>query len=130
MKASGESEVKLVPLEAYTAGGHGNQLGQMSIDKIFHGDLDAVRKGEMLNAMTAVKGSAGYVATEQISGKLAGKSGGFILQHFGIINGGADRLMLEVVPDSGTGELNGISGQMKIIITDGKHVYKFDYELP
>lgn len=80
--------------------------------------------------MTPVKGSAGYVAIEQVSGKLSGKRGSFVLQHFGTMDKGADRLILEVVPDSGTDDLEGLSGHMKIIIEEGKHFYEFEYQLP
>jgi hypothetical protein len=34
------------------------------------------------------------------------------------------------VPDSGTGEFIGISGDFKIIIEGGKHLYEFSYSLP
>ncbi|HBX67430.1 MAG TPA: DUF3224 domain-containing protein, partial [Balneolaceae bacterium] len=92
-------------MDGYAEGKGGITLNRMSIDKTFHGDLDATSKGEMLSAMTPVKGSAGYVAMEQVTGKLSGKRGGFVLQHFGIMDKGNDRLVLEVVPDSGTDEL-------------------------
>jgi len=36
---------------------------------------------------------------------------------------------IEVVPDSGTGELEGISGDMVIRIKGGGHFYDFDYEI-
>lgn len=129
MKVSGKFEVKLNPIDSYAEGKHGISLNRMSIDKTFHGELNASSKGEMLSAMTPVKGSAGYVAIEQVSGKLAGKKGSFVLQHFGIMDKGEDRLILEVVPDSGSGELEGLSGTMAIIIEDGKHLYEFEYEL-
>jgi hypothetical protein len=127
MKATGEFEVNLQPLDAHAAGEDGARLGRMSIDKIFHGDLEAQSKGEMLTAMTGVEGSAGYVAVEQVRGTLDGKTGTFVLQHFGLMNRGQNRLVLEVVPDSGTGELEGLSGSMTIRIEDGKHFYDFDY---
>lgn len=82
----------------------------------------------MLSAMTPV-GSAGYVAIEQVQGTLKGKKGSFVLQHFGTINNGNERLILEVVPDSATGEIKGLSGTMAIIIEDGKHYYEFEYQL-
>ncbi len=129
MKVSGEFEVNLKPLDTYTQGSDGINLGRMSIDKTFSGELEATSKGEMLSAMTTVKGSAGYVAIEQVSGSLAGKNGSFVLQHFGTMNHGKDRLILEVVPDSGTGQLSGLSGKMSIKIEDGKHFYEFEYEL-
>ena len=111
MKASGKFEVKLQPLESYAKGDNGINLGRMSIDKNFEGELSAVSKGEMLSAMTPVKGSAGYVAIEQVNGILAGRKGTFVLQHSATMNHGKDCLNIEVVPDSGTDELNGISGE-------------------
>lgn len=129
MKITGEFEVKLNPIDSYAEGANGISLNRMSIDKAFFGELNANSKGEMLSAMTPVKGSAGYVAIEQVSGELAGKAGSFVLQHYGIMNKGDQDLILEVVPDSGTGELEGLSGKMKINIEDGKHFYKFEYEL-
>lgn len=129
MKASGEFEVNLEPLDHYMQGNNGIHLGRMSIDKTFSGDLAATSKGEMLSAMTPVKGSAGYVAIEQVNGTLAGKSGSFVLQHFGAMNHGENRLILEVVPDSGTDQLTGLFGKMSINIENGKHFYEFEYEL-
>lgn len=130
MKISGEFEVKLNPIDGYAKGRDGIKLNRMSIDKIFHGELEASSKGEMLSAMTPVKGSAGYVAIEQVHGTLKGKKGSFVLQHFGTMDKGKDRLILEVVPDSATGELEGLSGHMNIIIEAGKHFYEFEYQLP
>ena len=129
MQAKGEFEVNLQPLEAYAAGQDEIALGRMSIEKTFTGDLSAQSRGEMLSARTTVEGSAGYVAIEQVNGSLAGRNGSFVLQHFGIMNQGQNHLVLEVVPDSGTAELIGLSGKMTIRIEDGKHYYEFDYEL-
>lgn len=130
MKISGEFDVKLGPLDSYAQGSEGIKLGRMSIDKTFHGELSATSRGEMLTAMTNTKGSAGYVAIEQVDGALTGKQGTFVMQHFGTMSSGKDRLILEVVPDSGTGELISLSGKMEIKIENGKHLYVFDYQLP
>ncbi len=129
MKITGTFEVKMEPLEYSGQSKDGAQLGRMSINKTFNGDLSATSQGEMLSAMTPVKGSAGYVAIEQASGTLNGKKGSFILQHFGVMAGTESRLILEVVPGSGTGELEGLSGKMTIDIKDGSHYYGFEYEL-
>jgi hypothetical protein len=102
----------------------------MSIDKQYHGDLEATGKGEFLGAHGSVKGSAGYVAMEKVSGKLNGRSGSFALQHSGTMTQGEQRLSVTVVPDSGTGELTGIAGTMTIKIEGGKHFYEFEYTLP
>jgi len=101
----------------------------MSIDKQFHGDLEASSKGQMLAAMTEVQGSAGYVAMERVSGTLQGRKGTFALQHSGTMTRGTPQLSVTVVPDSGTGQLVGLAGKMTINIADGKHSYDFEYTL-
>lgn len=128
-RTRGPFEVKLAPLPAYDTT-EGSPLGRRSIDKQFQGDLQATSKGEMLFAGTGVKGSAGYVAIELVNGTLEGKAGTFVLQHSATMNRGAPTLHISVVPDSGTGALVGLIGKMAIEITDGKHFYDFEYELP
>ena len=127
MKATGLFEVKLSPQSMEDAAG-GVKLGRMSIDKQFHGDLEATSKGEMLSAMTGVKGSAGYVAIERVEGSLGGRKGAFVLQHTGTMARGAQQLSVTVVPDSASGELAGLEGRMNIIIEGGKHSYEFEYK--
>ncbi len=125
-RASGTFEVTLTPQpgDDYADGA---VLGRMTIDKQFHGDLDATSKGQMLTGMTSTKGSAGYVAIERVSGTLSGRRGSFILQHSGTMTRGAPTLAVTVVPDSGTDELTGLSGTMAIDITGGQHSYAFEY---
>lgn len=127
--ASGAFEVKLNPQAPDDKVGDPT-VGRMSIDKQFHGDLEAASKGQMLTAMTDIKGSAGYVAIERVTGTLHGRSGSFALQHSGIMNRGVPQLTITVVPDSGTGQLLGLAGKMAITIIDGKHSYDFEYTLP
>ncbi len=126
LHASGPFDVSLAPLAAYD-GTPGTTLGRMSIDKQFHGDLEAVSVGEMLMAGTAERGSAGYVAIERVTGSLKGRRGSFVLMHMGTMDRGAQGLVITVVPDSGTDELAGLSGSMKIIIDGKAHAYEFDY---
>jgi hypothetical protein len=76
-----------------------------------------------------VKDSAGYVAIERVSGALHGRKGSFVLQHSGIMTRGAPQLTITVVPDSGTGELAGLTGTMGITIVGGNHSYDFEYTL-
>ena len=131
--ASGPFDVKITPQPADDKVGDPT-VGRMSIDKQFHGDLEATSKGQMLAAMTEVKGSAGYVAMERVTGTLRTpsgvRSGSFALQHSGTLNRGAAQLSVSVVPDSGTGQLAGLAGKMTIIVADGKHSYDFEYTLP
>lgn len=123
-RATGTFEVDLKPLTAPDA-----VPGRMSIDKKFHGDLEGTSQGEMLAAMGGVKGSAGYVAMEKVTGTLHGRGGSFVLMHTGLMTRGAPSLSVIVVPDSGTGDLAGLSGTVNIIIEGGKHSYEFEYEL-
>ena len=126
-RATGPFEVKMAPLATHA---DPPVLGRMSLDKVYHGDLEATAAGEMLAAMTPVEGSAGYVAIERVTGTLAGRTGTFMLQHNGLMNRGAPSLVINVIPDSGTGELEGLSGTMMIIIEGGAHSYQLDYTLP
>lgn len=127
--ARGTFEVKMAPLPPDDPAADAS-IGRMSIDKQFHGDLEATSKGQMLSAMGSVKGSAGYVAMEKVSGTLKGRRGSFVLQHSGTMNRGVPQLIVSVVPDSGTDQLTGIAGVLEIIIEGGKHSYNFEYLLP
>ena len=129
MKVTGTFTVKMAPLEAYATTQSPSTLGRMSLDKSFSGPLEATSQGEMLTGMTAVKGSAGYVALEKVTGRLDGKSGSFLLQHFGVMHDGDSRLILEVVPASGSGELEKLTGEMAIRIEEGVHYYDLEYTL-
>lgn len=123
-RAGGTFDVTLTPQPAGE-----DSLGRMTIDKRFHGALDATSSGQMLAAGTAVQGSAGYVALERVTGTLDGRSGTFVLQHSGTMSRGASQLAISVVPDSGTDQLLGLAGSMTIVIAGGQHSYEFDYTL-
>ena len=106
-------------------------LGRMTLDKQYHGDLQAIGQGQMLTAGTEVKGSGAYVAIEHVSGTLEGRAGSFVLQHTGIMAQRVPELTINVVPDSGTGQLKGIIGKMTITIAaGGKHSYDLEYSIP
>jgi len=122
----GSFEVKLQLIGAIQ---NQTDLSRMDITKSFDGPLSGKSRGEMLTAKTDVDTSAGYVAIEKFTGTLEGKAGSFVLQHFGMMSAGNDRLILEVVPDSGTEELKGISGKMEINREGKGHEYVFQYEL-
>lgn len=131
-RAQGPFDVKLAPqaLALPDEGEGGATRARMSLDKRYHGDLDAVSKGEMLRAMATAQGSAGYVAIEKVVGSLGGRAGSFVLQHFATMTRGTPRLEISVVPDSGAGDLAGLSGTMTIAIAPGgAHSYAFDYTL-
>jgi hypothetical protein len=83
----------------------------------------------MLATQTETPGSASYVALERVTGKLNGRAGSFVLQHSATMTRGTPTSTISVVPDSGTGELQGISGKMTITVApDGAHSYEFNYK--
>ena len=127
-RATGSFDVKITPLATDTPA-EGSPLGRMSLEKQFHGELEATSTGEMLTAGTAIESSAAYVAIERVTGTLHGRTGTFALQHNATMTRGAGALNIIVVPDSGTGELTGLSGSLSIEIAGGKHAYVFDYAL-
>ena len=125
--AKGTFEVRLSPqVDGEEAGA---SLGRLLIDKRFGGDLEATSRGQMLAFRSGVEGSAGYVALEHVEGTLGGRAGGFVLQHSGTMERGAQSLALNVVPDSATGDLEGLAGRMEIVVAEGRHSYNFDYTL-
>ncbi|MFY9512645.1 MAG: DUF3224 domain-containing protein [Rubrivivax sp.] len=128
--ARGTFSVQMQPLSESGFGSDSANLGRLSLDKSFEGDLVGSGKGETLTAMTTTKGSAGYVAIERVTGRLQGRSGSFVLQHSGQMNRGAQRLAIEIVADSGSGDLAGIEGTLTIRIEAGKHCYELAYALP
>ena len=126
--AIGTFEVKMRPQTIHDEA-LGSAISRLSLDKQFHGDLQATSKGEMLAARSVVQGSAGYVALEQVTGILQGHAGSFVLQHSGTMTRGVPQLLVTVVPDSGTGQLVGLSGTLSIKIENDKHLYDLDYSI-
>lgn len=127
-RVSGPFDVKVTPQKPDTQVARTANLGRLTIDKQFHGDLEASGKGEMLATQTEVKGSAGYVALERVTGKLQGRVGSFVLQHSATMKRGEPESSVTVVPDSGTGELRGLAGRMNLIVApDGSHSYEFEF---
>lgn len=127
-RITGEFSVKMQPEATSTLAGD-TGVGRMSLDKQYHGALQATGKGEMLAYMDSALGSGVYVAIERVEGTLDGRSGGFLLHHRGIMERGAPSLAVAVVPDSGRDGFEGLSGTLHIRIEGGKHYYDFDYQL-
>jgi hypothetical protein len=126
-RAVGTFEVKMKPEPLSEVAGK-TALMRMSIDKVFHGQLEGTSQGEFL-ASGSPDGSGGYVAMEKVTGTLDGKAGSFVLMHSATMTEKVPALTVTVVPGSGTGELVGIAGTFTIVIADGKHSYELDYSL-
>lgn len=127
--ATGTFTVDLQPMP-FEGADQQSKLARMSIDKQISGDLVATTKGQMLSVSTDTQGSAGYVAMEHVTGALNGRKGSFVLQHNALMTRGVPSLTIIVVPDSGTGELVGLTGNFEIVIRNGQHDYRFAFELP
>jgi hypothetical protein len=125
--AKGTFDVKVTPQEDKTGDA---AFGHLLLEKQLQGDLVGTSRGQMLGANTGVEGSAGYVAVERITGVLHGRSGSFILQHVGLMGRGQTQLDIKVLPDSGTEQLQGLTGTMRIRIEQGQHYYELEYALP
>ena len=125
--AKGTFEVKTTPVAP--DGGDDTGIGRLTLDKQFSGDLVGTSRGQMLGFRSAKEGSGGYVAQEKVTAELGGRSGTFVLQHIGTMIGNVPNMNITVVPDSGTGELTGITGIMTIIIAGGRHNYEFAYKI-
>ena len=128
-KATGTFEVKMVA-QPWNESSTDQTLSRYLLDKQFHGDIEANSQGQMLSAGSTEKSSAVYVAIERVVGTLNGRKGSFVLYHTGIMNRGVPQLTIAVGPDSGSEELKGLTGQLKVEIADGKHSYEFEYSLP
>jgi len=125
--ATGPFDVKMIPQDDKAVVG----VTRMLIDKQYHGDLEGAAKGQMLTGGMSADKSGAYVAIEKFTGTLHGRAGSFVLHHTGIMTRGKPDLTILVAPDSGSGQLAGISGKMTInIAADGKHSYDFEYTLP
>jgi hypothetical protein len=128
--ATGPFDVLCAPQALSPVAAHSG-LGRLSIDKQFHGALEAASTGEMLAFSSTVSGSAGYVAMETVRGTLDGRAGSFVLQHSSTMTRGEPLQSITVVPDSGADALAGLAGRMVIdIAPGGAHSYRFDYTLP
>ena len=117
----------------------GPALGEAVVGKTYRGDLEGTGEARLLMCQAeggadAAGGpvNAGYVASEQIVGRLAGREGTFVVQHWGVAADGATPWTAgHVVPGSGTGELEGLTGTVEIAVdADGKHTLALDYSVP
>ena len=121
MEAAGSFDVEMAPDDDTGA------VSRFRLTKVFRGDLAGTSEGHMLSFTGSVAGSAGYVAIEEVSGTVANRTGSFVLLHRGVLDRGSPELAVDIVPDSGTGELAGIRGSMTIVNDDGSHTYALTF---
>lgn len=110
------------------------RLARATVTKAFSGDLDGESTAEVLLCQRDpgdLGAGGGYLASERFVGRLGERSGTFVLQHGGLGGAGtAPRTFGHVVPGSGTGQFEGLSGTVEIQrSTDGAHTLVLDYEV-
>lgn len=134
VRATASFEVTGWDQEPYGDGGDGPSLSRATVRKAFTGDLTGDSTAELLMCQadtSDLDAGAGYVASERVTGRLGGQDGSFVMQHWGVSGGGqAPRSFGHIVPGSGTGALEGISGEVEIsVAADGAHALTLDYEI-
>jgi hypothetical protein len=108
----------------------GPSVSRGTVQRRFEGDLAGESTADVLIARGAPD-RLGYVATDRFTGRVGDRTGSFLFQHGGTIDRGQLTPFGYVVPGSGTGELAGIRGTVKIeFIPPSTHaltlVYDFD----
>ena len=88
---------------------HGAKLTHARIVNSYHGDIEGESTSQILMVYDE-SDHAVYSGLEQITGKLGGKAGSFVLQMTGKFDGAAASGDWTVVPGSGTGELTVLRG--------------------
>lgn len=126
--ARGTFDVVITPVQP-AADAAPDAPGRMLLAKTFHGDLTGAAAGEMLATMSPER-SGTYVALDRVRGVIDGREGAFTLVHRGLMDRGAQELLITIVPGSGADGLAGIAGVFHLTIADGVHNYDLEYSLP
>ena len=108
--AIGEIEVKTYEPKPYDEGPDGPSRVEIHVSETFSGDIEGEGVVRFLQAVRA-DGSASFVGIERVSGKVGGRSGTFLLQDSGTLEGSTVKGEWFVIPGSGTGELAGLRGE-------------------
>lgn len=103
-------------------------LSRVTVTKIFQGDIVGDSKAELLMCGSADGASGGYLAQERVKGRLAGRSGTFVIQHGGQRWSGGQKAFGSVVSGSGTGELRGLSGEATFARDENGAMLTLDYD--
>jgi len=100
--------------------------GRMLIEKTYHGDMEGIGIGQMISKRTE-KGLSLYFAIEEFKGQINGKNGALTFVHKGVMDKYSETLTIEILAGSATGGLEGIYGEMRLNINEGRHLYVLDY---
>jgi hypothetical protein len=105
------------------------KMTRASVSTTFTEDIEGEGQVEYL-MMYRADGTATFVGLERITGRIAGKSGSFVLQRTGVFENGQAKESYSVVPGSGTGQLLGLRGEGRSAVGHGsEHPFALDYEV-
>jgi Protein of unknown function (DUF3224) len=114
--------------EAY-AEAEGVELSRVHISRTFSGDLEGESTAELMIAKS--EGGGGYVGHDLVTGMLQGRTGGFVFQHTGVMGPAGITNTGAIVPGTGSGDLEGITGDGTMLADEeGNHTLTLEYELP
>jgi Protein of unknown function (DUF3224) len=109
--------------------GEGVALSRVHISRTFSGDLTGEGMAEIL--ITKSEGGGGYTGQDLITGTLNGRAGSFVIQHGGILGPDGVTNSGTIVPGTGAGELEGITGQATLLADEeGNHTLTLEFVLP
>ena len=107
----------------------GIKLTHASGTQTFTGDIDGEGAVHWLMLYRADK-TAHFVGLQRITGSIGGRSGSFVAAAEGDHDGTGSTITFSIVPNSGTGELTGITGDGTLVAKGGPNgTYELDYTL-
>jgi hypothetical protein len=127
-RASGTFESTSWDEQPYSEVEGAPKLSATSAGNRYRGDFEGEGTQKILTYY-ADDSHGSYTGMERMIGRLAGRSGSFVLQHRGVFDEAGVRGEWSVVPGSGSGELAGLRGEGRFIYATGEKQtsYAFDY---
>lgn len=127
--ANARFAIKAWDEKPYREGADQPKLTKATVTKTYSGDLDGEGHVEYLMVYRA-DGTATYVGIEQVTGRLGGQAGSFVLERTGVFGDGQAQESYSVIPGSGTGALRGLSGGGTSSVGHGlEHPFVLSYEI-
>ena len=109
MQGSATFTVKSWDEKPYAEMDGGRKLTRAHVVCTYQGDLEGEGTREYTMAYGA-DGKGNYVGIEHVVGRIGAKTGSFVMQHTGTFEGHAVNNTWVITHDSGTGELQGVTG--------------------
>jgi hypothetical protein len=109
------------------------KMTRSSVAYAYHGDIEGDSTLDYLMVYRPDE-SGSFVGLERIIGRVAGRTGSFVLQHTGTFDKTNVHGTFFVVPNSGTGELANLRGEGEMHLSGHAErypmVFKFDLDSP